>query len=105
MDRWCCLDNHISLQWVGDVAATQGGASVQLYSKALTWQPLRFVSSLTPTFYKEHQVTFSPEKQYTPFNWWQTTVIICDKKVALFTIKTNWPMLHDKQHVPFKMAN
>ncbi len=34
---WHCLDNHISQQWVGDVAAAQGGASVQLlYYKALT---------------------------------------------------------------------
>ncbi len=27
--------NHISQQWVGDVVVAQGGASVQLYSKAL----------------------------------------------------------------------
>ncbi len=33
--RWCCLVNHISQQWVGDVAAAQGGTSVQLYYKAL----------------------------------------------------------------------
>ncbi len=35
MGRWCCLGNHISQQWVGDVAAAQRGASVQLYYKAL----------------------------------------------------------------------
>ncbi len=31
-----CLGNHISQQWIGDVAAAQGGTSVQLYCKALT---------------------------------------------------------------------
>ncbi len=36
MSWWCCLGNHISQQWVGDVAAAQGGTSVQLYYKALT---------------------------------------------------------------------
>ncbi len=30
-----CLGNHISQQWVGDIAAAQGGTSVQLYHKAL----------------------------------------------------------------------
>ncbi len=35
MGRWCCLGNHILQQWVGDVAAAQGGTSVQLYYKAL----------------------------------------------------------------------
>ncbi len=35
MGRWRCLGNHISQQWVGDVAAPQGGVSVQLYCKAL----------------------------------------------------------------------
>ncbi len=28
MGRWCCLGNHISQQWIGDVAAAQGGISV-----------------------------------------------------------------------------
>ncbi len=35
MGRWRCLGNHISQQWVDDVAAAQGGTSVQLYCKAL----------------------------------------------------------------------
>ncbi len=35
MGRWRCLGNHISQQWTGHVAAAQGGASVQLYCKAL----------------------------------------------------------------------
>ncbi len=34
MGKWRFLGNHISQQWVGDVAAAQGGASVQLYYKA-----------------------------------------------------------------------
>ncbi len=33
MGRWHCLGNHNSQQWVGDVAAAQGGTSVQLYYK------------------------------------------------------------------------
>ncbi len=33
MGRWRCVG--ISQQWVGDVAAAQGGTSVQLYCKAL----------------------------------------------------------------------
>ncbi len=37
MGRWRCLGNHISQQWTGDVAAAQGGTSVQLYCKALNW--------------------------------------------------------------------
>ncbi len=32
MGRWHCQDK----QWVGDIARVQGGASVQLYHKALT---------------------------------------------------------------------
>ncbi len=37
MSQWVgdSLGNHISQQWVGDVAAAQGGISVQLYCKAL----------------------------------------------------------------------
>ncbi len=42
MGWWRCLGNHISQQWVGDVAAAQGGTSMQLYYKALRLLNLRY---------------------------------------------------------------
>ncbi len=36
MGRYCCLCNHMTIQWVGDIATVQGGTGVQLYHKALT---------------------------------------------------------------------
>ncbi len=44
MGRWCCLGNHIQQQWVGNVPATHGGTSVQLYHKALRmWANNHFI--------------------------------------------------------------
>ncbi len=66
MGRWCCLGNHISQQWEGDVAAAQSGTSVQLYYKALKHQHDHALNS--PKWSKVLVMVFCIKNRYIPLN-------------------------------------